>query len=132
MVDIQDVQEEVAEWSGTNFPDTHLSTAALGTSEEIGELAEAVLGLVAEYGKVARAIVKGQQGYRGSAQAWATELRKELADCFIKLCDVSTRSGVDLNDAVLNRWNVVQQRVSGSTEEAARGPQSGLTVVNND
>lgn len=124
---IDEFQDELTEWTFDNFPDTSLPTAALGTSEEIGELAEAVLGLVAAYGNVARAIVKGDQEIRGDADRWMALLPKELADCFIKVCDVAIRSGVDLDSAVTQRWAKVKERVAGSAEEAKRGP--GLSLV---
>lgn len=127
MGDIKDLQSEMAEWSFSNFPKTPFGIAALGTSEEIGELAEIgarILDLVAQWGHASRAIVKGDQDIRGGKEKWLARLPKELADCFIKICDVANRSDIDLEEAVLDRWDVVSQRVAGSTAEASRGPQS--------
>jgi hypothetical protein len=124
MTDIERIQREIAAWSDLNFPDTELSTAALGTSEELGEFYEAALEMGAAWGKVARGIVKGQQAARGTTEEWMRGLPKELADCFIKLCDVATRSGVDLAAAVDERWATVLQRTTGSAEEKARAPQA--------
>lgn len=125
MGQIRTLQAEMWAWSSKNFPRTPFGIAALGLSEEIGELAEigeAILGLVAQWGRASRAIVKGDQDIRGGSEQWRALLPKELADCFIKIIDVANRSDIDLESAIRDRWAVVSQRVAGSNAEAARGP----------
>jgi NTP pyrophosphatase (non-canonical NTP hydrolase) len=134
MGEIHHLQAEMAHWSFTNFPNTPFGIAALGTSEEMGEMAEIgarILDLVAQWGHASRAIVKGDQDIRGGKEKWLAQLPKELADCFIKICDVANRSNIDLEAAILDRWDVVSQRVAGSADEAKRGPEAGFddTVV---
>lgn len=96
MLDLEDLQCEVAQWTGRNFPDDNRETVVLGLAEEVGEMA--------------RAALKRHQGIRGTAQEWETELRKEIGDVMIKLVHVAHVWGFSLSEAVLDRWDVVSQR----------------------
>jgi NTP pyrophosphatase (non-canonical NTP hydrolase) len=125
---ISRLQREVGSWSQKQFPNTSISTAALGTTEELGEVAAEVLvpilELFRDWGDVACGIVKSQQNIRGSADKWTALLPDELADVAIKLVDVAERLGIELESAVADRWSKVRLRISGSAEEALRSPST--------
>jgi len=93
---IAEMQNEVAPWVGSNFPNDTVETATLGVTEEAGELA--------------RAVLKRYQGIRGTFEEWTEEMRKELGDVFIKLCHVASLAGIDLEYAIADRWNEVRHR----------------------
>jgi len=96
---IQIYQEDIWLWSEGNF----------GDAEECPSVV-AVVGLAEEAGEVCRAVLKQHQGIRGTAEEWQAEIEKELGDVFIKLCDVASRSGIDLFEAIDARWHDVSQR----------------------
>ena len=98
-LDLAVLQSEVTEWSFRNFGDAEKvtsETSALGLAEEVGE--------------VCRALIKRAQGIRGDRSEWDAELRKELGDVVIKLCDVAARDGIQLAGAVAERWAKVRTR----------------------
>lgn len=74
---------------------------------------ETTLGLAEETGELCRAVLKMHQGIRGTRGEWMAEARKELGDVVIKACDVATVLGIDLVDAVDERWQQVSQREFG-------------------
>lgn len=94
-----DYQEDVAYWQEKNFPDHEPFDNVVST-----------LGLVEEVGEVCRAIVKMEQGIRGTREEWMEDLKKEIGDVFIKICDVSNRFDIDLQRTVRDRWEVVRAR----------------------
>lgn len=96
MLNLDDLQKQVATWAKQNFPDDNRETVVLGLAEEVGEMA--------------RAALKRYQGIRGTAQEWEAELRKEIGDVFIKLVHVAAIWDIDLEDAVLDRWYDVRKR----------------------
>lgn len=93
---IRHLQEEISYWISRNFGnDNELATVG-GLAEEVGE--------------VCRAAVKRSQGIRGTREEWDAELRKEVADVFIKLVDVAQFYGFDLADAIAARWDTIKRR----------------------
>jgi NTP pyrophosphatase (non-canonical NTP hydrolase) len=101
-ISIPTIQAEVAVWSNRNFggPDLYpVEIAALGMGEEAGELQ--------------RAILKRWHNIRGTHEEWTEEIKKELGDCFIKLCDVASRAGLGLEECIDQRWDTVKQREFG-------------------
>jgi NTP pyrophosphatase (non-canonical NTP hydrolase) len=107
---IADLQAEVASWVAHNFPEDSRTDVALGTVEEIGEVAEIVLDLMAMGGRMSRATLKQRQGIRGTRDEWDAQIRKEVADVFIKLCHLAAKCGFDLDCAIIDRWDEVKQR----------------------
>ena len=93
---IRDLQRSVAQWHRQEFPKSDLPQQALVLTEEVGE--------------VCRAIVKKAQGIRGMAEHWDANLRTEVADVLIALCAVAEHAGIDLADALTDRWPDVRRR----------------------
>jgi NTP pyrophosphatase (non-canonical NTP hydrolase) len=129
MTSIRELQAEIAEWITRNFGnDSPLATAG-GLGEEGSEALEAAMGLAelaglqVTIGRVLRGAVKHSQGIRGTREDWVREIRKECADVFIKLTDVAQFYGFELEDAVTERWALVQQRVNGERAAAEQQPQ---------
>jgi NTP pyrophosphatase (non-canonical NTP hydrolase) len=91
-----ELQEEIAEWAGRNFPTDTRETVVLGLAEETGELC--------------RAALKGYQGIRGTSEEWEKEAYKEIGDVFLKLAHVCCVWGFDLENVIRDRWNVIRQR----------------------
>jgi len=103
---INEYQAEIGPWADHNFPNDQRHDVALGLVEEVGELC--------------RATLKQAQNVRGSYSQWEDEIKHELGDVFIKLCHVASVYGYDLDTLVRLRWDIVQLRESGSTEERNR------------
>lgn len=95
-MNISGYQDEVNTWVLHNFGRGTPMSAVVGLSEEAGELC--------------RAILKQHQNIRGTRAEWQEEIRKELGDVFIKLCDVANEAGIDLEYAILERWQTIRQR----------------------
>lgn len=93
---IERTQDEVAEWVARNF----------GNENELATFG----GMVEEAGEVLRAAVKRSQGIRGTRAEWDAEVRKEVADVFVKLCDIAQYEGFSLAEAIAERWADVRQR----------------------
>lgn len=96
MINLEDLQCDVAQWAARNFPADNKVTVVLGLAEETGEMC--------------RAALKHDQGIRGTRQEWEQELRKEAGDVMIKLLHVAHVWGFSLDQAVLERWDVISQR----------------------
>jgi NTP pyrophosphatase (non-canonical NTP hydrolase) len=92
---IRALQAAVSEWQERNFDPSEVAVFG-GLAEEVGE--------------VMRAWVKRSQGIRGSRAEWDAEIRKEVGDVFIKLCDIARWEGFDLADAIHARWAKVGAR----------------------
>lgn len=90
------IQDAIATWSHRNFDPIDLPASTLGLLEEAGE--------------VARAVLKQYQEIRGTWEEWQEEIKKEIGDVFIKLCDVSDRAGLEIEDCIIDRWESVRQR----------------------
>lgn len=69
-----------------------------------------VVGLGEETGEVQRAVLKMYQGIRGTEAEWLAEAKKECGDVFIKLCNLASSLGFDLDDAITDRWAEVSKR----------------------
>ena len=95
-MNLDDLQDEVAEWSRRNFPNNTPIEPLLGLMEELGELAHAHL--------------KGQQGIRHTADEIEYKKRDALGDLIIQACDYASRGGFHLSDAVLEAWEQVRKR----------------------
>ena len=98
-LDLEKLQRAVSAWSTRNFGGTDVVDAELSA-----------LGLGEEVGEVMRALIKRRQGIRGTHEEWTAELKKELGDVVIKLCDVADRAGLDLAQCARDRWASVSQR----------------------
>jgi NTP pyrophosphatase (non-canonical NTP hydrolase) len=99
VITIDVAQAIVKDWSYRNFGDETECTPEV-----------AALGLIEEVGEVTRALVKRSQGIRGTHAEWTAELAKELADVLIKVLDVGSRLGINVEDAFHERWAVVGAR----------------------
>ena len=94
-MDLKQLQTQVSEWSGRNFPD--------------GEPWEPVMGLAEEVGELSHAFLKQHQGIRLDEDHEA-EMKDAVGDVVIYLADVCHRNGMDLADCVTVAWNEVKQR----------------------
>lgn len=88
--------DAIAEWCAKNFPNASRVDSTLGLAEETGE--------------VCRAVLKQAQRLRGTFEDWDEEIKKELGDVYIKLVQISSLCGWDLNDLVLDRWDTIKRR----------------------
>lgn len=95
-MNLPDFQEEVTSWADHNFPHETRISVVLGLAEETGELC--------------RAALKQHQGIRGTTEEWDQEARKEIGDVFLKLLHVASVWGLDLEDAILDRWSIIKDR----------------------
>lgn len=99
---MNDLQEEVAEWSERNFPDQPAENPLLGVGEEYGELTHAVL--------------KDKQGIRLDESDVSLEAEKDaVGDMVIFLADFCSRRGYDLGDCIEMAWD---GKVSGREWES--------------
>jgi len=95
-MNIEDYQFEVEKWVEHNFGKGTPMSAVVGLAEEVGELC--------------RAILKQYQQVRGSYTEWQEEIKKELGDVFIKICDVANEADIDLSTGIKSRWTEVKKR----------------------
>ena len=93
---MQQLQQDISEWHDRNFGPWPDWMAALVVSEEAGE--------------VSRAVLKRKTGHRGTYEEWTAELRKEIGDVIIGLAYLASIEGFDLEQAIQDRWAVIQQR----------------------
>lgn len=97
MISIRGMQNEVDAWNSRQpWKDDPPVVVVVGLGEETGE--------------VQRAILKMHQGIRGTEQEWRDEAAKEMGDVFIKLCALAESLGMDLEDCIAQRWDVIRQR----------------------
>lgn len=96
MSTLQDVQEDQRAWVKHNFGERPAWMPIMGAMEELGELAHSFL--------------KKEQGIKGTPEQHDADIRDALADIVIFLCDAASALGVDLDDAVLETWEVVRKR----------------------
>lgn len=91
-------QRKITTWINKNFPNNNTTATYMGMIEEAGE--------------IARIITKREQGIRGYSDPiyCEQELRKEMADLFIKLCDAAQFEGIDLQEAIEERWETIRFR----------------------
>ena len=89
---IRELQREVREWTGKNFPNNKPHMPLLGAMEELGELAHAHL--------------KQEQGIattRGNK-------RDAIGDIIIYLCNYCSLNDIDIQTAIEVAWDNVQRR----------------------
>ncbi len=86
----------IAAWVHLHFPDETIERRALVLAEETGE--------------VMRCILKMQTGTRGTAAEWHGHLYEEIGDVFIALQALALFNGIDLDQAVRDRWSVIAHR----------------------
>ncbi len=97
MISIRGAQNEVSAWNQRQpWKDDPPVVVVVGLGEECGE--------------VQRAILKMHQGIRGTEQEWREEAAKEMGDVFIKLCALADSLGMDLEDCIAQRWDVIRER----------------------
>ena len=90
------MQQSVQAWAAHNIPANDPAHQALNVAEEAGELC--------------RAVLKRVQGIRGTREQWTAEVRKEAADVVLSLYNLAIIEGFDLDEAVRERWQAVEQR----------------------
>lgn len=95
-LDVEEFQLETADWHKRNFTDMSPMRQQLNLTEEVGELS--------------RAIIKMDQGIRGSREEWWAEAYKEVGDVAISLSNVANALGIDLEFAIMDRWDEVKKR----------------------
>ena len=87
-----------------------------GSDWSLGEWCNAVLG---ELGEAANLIKKVKRGDLSLDEA-RTELGKEFADVLTYLDILSFRTGVDLGQVTIDKWNEVSKRVNCSLRISPR------------
>lgn len=83
-------------WVDHNFPDHSPLENTTGLAEEAGELCRAVLKL--------------ERGIRGTYDEWHDEITKEIGDTIICAIFIANDYGIDWEDALVRRWEVIEQR----------------------
>lgn len=92
---LNELQEEVHQWSGSNFDQHDPINPLLGIVEEIGELCHAVL--------------KRRQNIRMDEDHDANE-RDAIGDIVVFLCDYCSMQGLSLSGCVDETWQQVKKR----------------------
>jgi NTP pyrophosphatase (non-canonical NTP hydrolase) len=121
--DLRRLQAEQAAWSQRNFGDPkdpigHV--AAMGLSEEAGELADAVIGGLAEVvllskivgaiGRLNHAQLKGEQAIRHTPEEIKAKKADAVGDLLIYLSDFCTMADLDMGDCAHVTWSQVIER----------------------
>jgi NTP pyrophosphatase (non-canonical NTP hydrolase) len=113
LLTFKQLQEEVAEWSTKNFPDTKFLPT--------GDL-QPLLGVQEEVGELSRARLKGIQKIRGTASEWRDAEVDAVADILVYLADYCGRRDIDMQQAIESVWaKVVKKR------NWVANPESGVT-----
>lgn len=107
-------QAEVWGWARSNFGDV---------DQRGGDVVSATLGLAEEAGELCRAVLKQHQQIRGTHAEWQAEIEKELGDVMIKCFDVAARAGIDMAEALDERWGSISQRTPAS-QQGTRLPET--------
>lgn len=81
-----------------------------------------VMALTEEVGEVARAALKRTQAIRGSDDDWTAELRREVGDVVLVLCNIADLEGFELADTVSERLAVVLGRDPNHDPVEPAGP----------
>lgn len=93
---IQDLQQEVEDWTGTNFPQAEATDILLGVVEEVGEMAHAHL--------------KKKQEIRGDGRLHQMEIIDAIGDVIVYLTHYSILMGINLEEAIDTTWRTVRER----------------------
>lgn len=94
--DLRSMQAACADFAEIAWPNLTVEVEALALAEEVGELA--------------RCVVKRHHGNRGSTEDWTAELRREMGDVLLVLCNLAHIEGFDLLDAGAERLAVILVR----------------------
>lgn len=95
MTRLRELQEQIEEWTGKNFPSHPLHQPILGMVEEVGELSHAVL--------------KREQKIRLD-EDHDEGVRDAVGDICIYLMDFCNIEGIDLIDCIEVAWDKVRVR----------------------
>lgn len=87
---IRCIQEESETWRVSTYGDRSIEHRAMKLTEEAAEVV-----------KVLTRTAEGRP---------AGDMAAELGDVFLTLCAVASKEGIDLEQAILARWQVVRQR----------------------
>ena len=93
---LNQIQNEVAEWTNRNFPNNTYVEPLLGVGEEYGELLHAIL--------------KTRQGIRGTEAEHREAELDSVGDLLIYLLDYAARRNFDLEGVLALTWAKVKQR----------------------
>jgi NTP pyrophosphatase (non-canonical NTP hydrolase) len=95
-----ELQREVKEWQGRNFP--------RGPEDDYHPL----LGIIEEGGELAHAHLKHKQGIRGydDPVKFAAEAQDAVGDLLVYLADYCNQMGFDLQHAIEVTWGKVRKR----------------------
>lgn len=89
MSDYGPLQQRVGEHVAATWPGESIVHAAIGLSEEVGE--------------VSRCVVKREHGTRGTPEQWTAELRKEVGQVAVVLLDIAHREGFNLMETMVEQ-----------------------------
>ena len=90
MPTIQRIQAESETWRAATYGDRSIEHRAMKLTEEAAEVSKVLT--------------------RRAERRPAGNMADELADVFLTLCGVASKEGIDLEQAILARWQVVRQR----------------------
>lgn len=117
MTYLKQLQKEIAEWAGYNFPQRSVHGRLIGAGEKLGELAEELLELVVpalhmmrQLGRVNRGFLKREDGIRGTPEFHEGKMRDAIADITFFLIDFCTLNGWDYQEVLEEIWSEVQKR----------------------
>ena len=113
---LRELQQDLAAWQQTNFPDAKPTQAVMGLAEELGEAWETLLQLATfgrlsqAVGKVCHAALKLEQGIRGTNEELRAKLRDALGDLLFFLLNTCTLYGFDVEEIARETWATVSKR----------------------
>jgi NTP pyrophosphatase (non-canonical NTP hydrolase) len=116
-MELDKLQEEVAQWAAQNFPTRNTNKRLIGMTEEIGEFAfqklEELLPfihMVRQLGRVAHHHNKQLDGIRGSYEFHDEKIQDALGDIFLFMTDYCELKEWKIADVIQKTWNEVKQR----------------------
>lgn len=104
---LEELQEQIADWARYNFGELQSMHQFLGVVEEVGELAHAIL--------------KREQGIRGTPEEHLRAEKDAVGDIGIFLMNFATSRGLSFEQVLRNIWADVKRR------DFRKFPKNGLT-----
>lgn len=115
---VQELQDEIKNWSLNNFGNQPSYRPLLGIGEEVGELNHAFL--------------KTEQGIR-TDENHREKMKDALGDIFIYMCDFAARENIDLFTEIVRAWDKVKARNwKKYPDSGGLPPKSESSDIDND
>lgn len=111
---IRNLQTEMNDWQRAQFPDSDVSSSALGLAEETGE--------------VCRLVLKHIQNHRGMGDpaTFRQMLSDELGDVFVYMTNLAGKAGISLEEAIVQKWEKVQIRTREQDDKGRLIKEAGV------